>query len=136
MRITLTQCEAEIQRLHDFFQDWFTGAVAESDAQFQRFAAVMDPAFVIIGPNGVLTALPALTKGLRGAHGKQPAIRIWTKHHQLRQQVGDVVLCTYEEWQETADGTTARLSSALFRTVHAAPHGVVWLHVHETWISA
>lgn len=132
--VTVAQCTSEIIRLHDFFQAWFTGAVVETDEHFARFAGVMDEQFTIVGPNGVLTELPALTKGLRGAYGKQPGIRIWTQNHRLRQQFGDTVLCTYEEWQETAEATTARLSSVFFQQVDGAPYGVVWLHVHETWM--
>jgi hypothetical protein len=133
--ITLAQCVREIIELHDFFQSWFTGALPETEATFQRFATVTDKGFCIIGPHGRLTGLESLTTGLRHAYGKQPGLRIWTQNHTLRQQHDDVALCTYEEWQETADATTARLSSVLFRRSTAAPNGVVWLHVHETWIA-
>ena len=132
--ITLTHCTAEIQRLHDFFQAWFTGTIPESDESFQDFTRVMDPNFAIIGPNGVMTTLPALTTGLRTAYGKQPDIRIWTQNHRFHQQWGEIMLCTYEEWQESTKETTARLSSVLFRRDDAAPHQLCWCHVHETWL--
>lgn len=134
--ITLEQCAAEIQRLHDFFQDWFTSVVPESDEEFHRFAAAMDTNFAIIGPNGALTELPALTAGLRNAYGKQPKIRIWTENHRRHHQWGNVALCTYEEWQAIGDKTTVRLSSVLLRKEVDTPHGLSWLHVHETWIAA
>lgn len=134
MESMLSKCTREICDLHDFFQAWFCGAIDESEATFQRFAGVMDEQFTIIGPNGVLTARSALLDGLRSAYHKQPDIRIWTQNHRILQQRGDLLLCTYEEWQETASATTARLSSVWFRQHAAAPEGLVWLHVHETWI--
>ena len=130
----MAQCTREICELHDFFQAWFHGALDENDANFQRFAGVMDEQFTIVRPNGVLTARPTLLEGLRSAYHKRPDIRIWTQNHRLLQQRGDMVLCTYEEWQETAERTTARLSSVWFRQHAAKPQGLVWLHVHETWM--
>lgn len=132
---TQSQCTAEIVRLHDFFQEWFRGEVEATDEEFSRFAAVMDEKFAIVGPGGQLTELPALTTGLRNAHGQQPEIRIWTENHQLRWQTETVTLFTYEEWQESAAGTTTRLSSVLFQHDPEALHGLCWLHVHETWIA-
>ncbi len=131
----LAQCTREICELHDFFQGWFRGTLDDNEVNFQRFADVMDTQFTIVGPNGVLAARPALLEGLRAAYHKQPDIRIWTQNHRMLQQRGEFLLCTYEEWQETARATTARLSSVWFQQQDIAPQGLVWLHVHETWIS-
>lgn len=129
------QYKTEICQLHDFFGAWFTGALANTDENFARFADVMAEGFAIISPSGKLTERPTLLTGLRAAHGRQPGIRIWTQHHQLRHQAGDLALLTYEEWQMTAAGeTTARLSTVLFQAQAGAPNGVAWLHVHETWL--
>lgn len=129
-----TQCKAEICELHDFFQAWFSGTLANTDEHFARFAGVMADGFAIISPNGALAERPALLTGLRAAHGRQPGIRIWTQNHQLRHQVGDLALLTYEEWQVNEAKTTARLSTGLFQTQAGTPNGVVWLHVQETWL--
>lgn len=129
------QCKREIGELHDFFEVWFTGALANTDEQFARFADVMAEGFAIISPSGALSERPALLASLRAAHGRQPDLRIWTQNHQLRHQTGDLALLTYEEWQTTAAGaTTARLSTVLFGSQAGAPNRVVWLHVHETWL--
>lgn len=134
MTISLADGMREISELHDFFQAWFTGSIPNDEANFQRFAAVMDPAFVIIGPDGLLTELSTLVDRLAGAYGRFPGIRIWTENHRLHHQHGDLLLCTYEEWQEAPAATTARLSSVLFLQDEATPNGVRWLHVHETWL--
>ena len=131
--ITVAQCEAEICRLHDFFQVWFRGDIAQSEENFQLFAAVMSPDFFIIAPDGGLMTLPPLTTRLRQAYGKQPGVRIWTQQHHLHYQRADVALCTYEEWQESNGETTARLSSVLLQQHTGVPHGLIWCHVHETW---
>jgi len=60
--------------------------------------------------------------------------RIWIKTVRLRQQIKDLSLATYEEWQELERQTTARLSSMLFQGAQSTPNGLKWLHVHETWI--
>ncbi len=138
MTVTVAQCAAEIQRLHDFFQAWFTGSVPNDAANFQAFHVAMDEEFTIIGPDGQLREMSALSAGLRAAYGKEPTIRIWTEQCQLLRKLDDTILCTYEEWQQITTGdkqeTTARLSTVLFRRVAAAPHGLAWLHVHETWL--
>lgn len=132
--ITLAHCEAEICRLHDFFQAWFRGALVKNEENFRQFAAVMSPDFFIIAPDGGLMTLPPLTERLRQAYGKQPGVRIWTQQHHLHYQRADLALCTYEEWQEHNGETTVRLSSVLFQQHAGAPHGLLWCHVHETWL--
>ena len=94
----------------------------------------MADGFAIISPSGTVTERPVLLTGLRAAHQRQPGIRIWTQNHQLRHHAGDLALLTYEEWQECASGTTARLSTVLFQAQAGTPNGVVWLHVQETWL--
>jgi len=139
MTVTVEQCAAEIKRLHDFFQAWFTGSVPDDPETFRAFQSAVDEQFTIIGPDGRLRELPALNAGLRGAHGKQPAIRIWTQNCRVLREFNGTILCTYEEWQAVTTGdkpdTTARLSTVLFRQAAAAPHGLAWLHVHETWLT-
>ena len=134
--MTLAACTREIIELHDFFQAWFTGTVNDDEANFERFAGVMDDAFTIIGPDGLLTELASLVDRLQRAHANYADLRIWTENHRLLRQHGDWLLCTYEEWQETPPATTVRLSSVLFQHDDSTPNGVRWLHVHETWLSS
>jgi hypothetical protein len=47
---------------------------------------------------------------------------------------GALCLVTYEEWQHLSGTASGRISSAWFRARSDTPHGVEWLHVHETWL--
>ena len=130
------RCHREVLDLHRFFQDWFNGALEPSDEEFARFAGVMAEGFTIISPSGRTSERGPLLEGLRGAHGRwsdRPG-RIWIEDFKLHHLAENAALVTYEEWQESAEGTRGRLSTGLFEPSAEAPNGVVWLHVHETWL--
>ena len=126
--------EREIIELHDFFEAWLGGTLSDTSENFARFVNVMGASFNIIGPDGSMTAHESLTERLRSAHGARPGLKIWIENIHLCQQHGDLILATYEEWQEHGGETKARLSSVLFRAKPGAPNGLEWLHVHETWL--
>ena len=126
--------EREIVELHQFFEDWFTGRLPNDDAAFARFADTMAPDFHIVSPSGRLTARPDLLAGLRGAYNAWNAGRIWIENVQVRAAYGDISIVTYEEWQSTGDGERGRLSTVVFRADANAVNGLLWLHVHETWL--
>jgi hypothetical protein len=127
-------CITEVRDLHQFFQDWFAGAIAQSEENFTRVTHALNERFVLISPGGALAEYATVIEWLRSGYGTRPGFRLWTERITLRHQEGDVALVTYEEWQETDAGVTTRLSSALFRRRDQAPNGVEWLHVHETWL--
>ena len=128
---------AEIERLHEFLAGWLGGGLPRTEAAFAGFAGVLAPEFVIISPTGEATEGIVLMAGLEAAHGahagKAFAIRI--ENVRPRRAMGGLALLTYEEWQEI-DGAivNARLSSVLFERDEAAPNGIVWRHLHETWL--
>ncbi|MBN4055060.1 hypothetical protein JYT15_00975 [Acidimicrobium ferrooxidans] len=124
----------EILELHQFFVHWFTGELSDSDADFARIERALAEQFHIISPRGVTDAKPELLRGLRGAHGKNPQFRIWIENCQARFVSETLCLMTYEEWQESAGETSARLSSALFAAAPGCPNELQWLHLHETWL--
>jgi hypothetical protein len=124
----------EIVDLHQFFEDWFSGKLDLTDANFRRFESVIADGFALIDPGGVITERETLIPRLRAAHNTRPNVRVWIENIRLHHYVGDILLVTYEEWQESGDQTTARLSTALFRDKPDAPNGLEWLHVHETWL--
>ncbi len=127
-------CGAEVAGLHRFFVGWMTGAVARDAATYARFTGAVADGFALISPGGTVTEREALIAELEAAHGQRAAFDIWIEDCRCRFTAGDLCLITYEEWQQTGETKTGRLSTALFRRRAAAPNGVEWLHVHETWL--
>ena len=129
------QCAREIKELHAFFVAWFTGAIPRTDANFARFIGAITLDFALISPGGALLEREALVTWVWDAHGSRSRFKIWIENFHLRRQLGGMAVATYEEWQETDDGVTARLSTAVFLADARTPNGVRWLHVHETWVN-
>ena len=130
-------CRQEVVELHQFFQDWFNGILEASDESFARFADVIDEDFVIVQPNGEMTARGPLVDRLRKSHGSRKEggqIRIWIENYRLHRSAGDLAVVTYEEWQDLGGEVRGRLSTAVFGRREEMPNGVVWLHLHEVWM--
>ena len=125
----------EVEALHRFFVDWFTGAVA-ADTFEAGFLARLDPDFVLIPPAGEVLTLELLAGAVRERHASNPDFRIAIRNVRVRRVWDSTVLATYEEWQRNALATTppdnARVASVLFR----AGEPLCWLHVHETRMPA
>jgi hypothetical protein len=132
------QCQREVVELHGFLVDWMTGAVPRSAAAFARFADVLADGFTLISPRGDITERRALLRELEGVHGAHRTdhvgFRVEVREFRHRRTEGTVCLVTYEEWQHISGSATGRLSSAWFRARSDTPHGVEWLHLHETWL--
>lgn len=128
----------EIKDLHTFFERWFRGEAPNNAETFQRVRAVLDPGFALISPGGAMAAREPLLDRLRQAHGQfsgpNAALRIHVENFRCRAVEGGHWLAVYEEWHERGDEQRGRLSTALLRAEAAAPNGVVWVHVHETWL--
>lgn len=120
----------EIQQLHRFFQDYFGGTLAQSAVT--RFDQLIAPAFMLIDSQGRITDAAAIKEIIRGLHGQRRAIRIWTDNILLRHESHDLLLATYEEWQEQDGRTTQRFTTVVFQKAADAPGGLLWLHVHES----
>jgi len=124
----------EIRELHQFFEDWFSAKLDKTRDVFSRFTNTVAEEFALISPGGTLTKREPLLKSLYAAHNTRHNFRIWIENVQVRYQTGDIALVIYEEWQEVGGETTARQSSALFKSQSNTPNGIAWLHVHETWL--
>lgn len=127
------ECLREVVELHRFFEQWFNGTVAQEDVIFGRFAHILAPDFTIIPPSGNLIPRQPLLDGLWSAYGSDSHIKIWVENANFRPITPSIGLVIYQEWQTTADKTTVRISSAIFRSQLGLPNNIVWLHVHETW---
>ena len=131
----ITRIANEIIQLHQFFQDWYNNKLAPTHQNFSRCSDVLAPEFSIIFPGGEMIDCQPLLDGLCNAHNSREGMRIWIKNVQIHHHIGEMILATYEEWQEIEGQVTARLSSVLFQEAQSTPNGIQWLHVHETWIS-
>lgn len=126
----------EVEGLHDFFHDWFVAELPDTDEAYARFVDALAEDFTIITPSGAVSNKEGLIALLRESHGsgKERGVKIWIRGFQVRWELGDMVLVNYEEWQELGTTKTGRVSSALLKRDPSAPGGMVWLHLHETWL--
>jgi len=131
-------CQNEINAIHRFFVDWFTGLLPPTDEAFARLTDVLDERMVLISPAGTIQTRDQLLTELRQAHGTRAhdhsSFRIWIEDFRLHYQSDNLALVTYKEWQAVEGQLTTRLSTAFFREKSGTPNNVIWLHVHETWL--
>ena len=125
--------QQEITRLHDFFVEWMTGTILQSDKNFAQFTDSISENFYIVAPSGQLTQRGALVERLYHAHNQRHDFSIRVEDVQVRHTFGDVIIATYEEWQKDGnDKITALLSTAVFTIDKLKPNGLLWQCVHET----
>jgi len=125
--------ETEIRELHRFFQDWYRGRL-EEDA-FQRFSGVMGEGFTIILPDASALPRETIIDAVRSQKGADAEAELWIENVRLVHSEAQFLVATYEEWQGR-DGRDARgrLSTVVFTRHEDRPNGLVWRHVHETWL--
>lgn len=128
-----SRCRDEIIQLHEFFERWYLGELADTDAEFERCSRALAPDFLWISPDGDIHEGGNVLPIIRQAHGSRKSFRLWVEGPVCRMARDNLYLFTYEEWQQSEGTTTRRISSALLQSQPSAPNGVVWLHVHETW---
>ncbi len=126
----------EIARLHDFFVDWFTGSIPDTDDSFQALEGALASHFSMIPPNGTALSRKSLVAWLRSAHGTRQ-VAIETRPLEVRVLDGVRILATYEEHSTENPGTDRAVTKVLTSTVlferdPKAPGELLWSHVHET----
>jgi len=93
----------EIEALHQFFVDWFSGAAPDRDDIYEaRLLRRIDPSFCFISPDGAELNRSALANGMRKGHGSNPDFRIAIRDVNVRAVCGNHVLATYVEWQRNS----------------------------------
>ncbi|MEF8882362.1 MAG: hypothetical protein V5A34_07575 [Halapricum sp.] len=129
-------CRREIESLHEFFVDWYTGQV-ERDA-FDRLERALASEFEMVTPEGVRRGYDDVVVGIREDYATHDPgdFNIGIRNVETRLNLDEHTLVRYEEWQETPDGTTGRVSTVLFAADPDAPGGVVWHDLQETWLEA
>ena len=134
------QCEAEVTDLLRFFEQWYAGELPETNEVFARFEIVLAPSFQIITPDARVIDRQSILALVRRAHpsaaetGQAGGSKYAVRNYRHRLTIDRIGLVTYEEWQTHGAETRPRLSTALLQAKPDTPHGVEWLHVHETWM--
>lgn len=123
----------EVRALHAFFVAWFRGANPSAD--FATCEAVLAPDFRMVTPDGGIHDRRAVIERLRAARGSAPSdFTIDIVQLCVVWKSDDAVLLEFVEQQYRDGRTTSRHSTGLFTHEPAAPRGVAWRHLHETWM--
>ncbi len=125
----------EVVDLHQYFQQWFRGDIANDAANQARFMDSFDPLCELVAPNGDIDAISALSKRFLAAWKRFPDAKVWTSSFVPITVMPDQVLVKYREWREIDGETTVRMTTCLFSRDDNAPNGVKWTYIHETWLN-
>jgi hypothetical protein len=127
-------CEREVRDLHDFFAEWYAGDHRDAE----RLDRVLARDFELVAPGGATSDRDAVVEWVEENHGQyasaDPPFTIDIESFDHRLTESGHCLVTYVERQTAPEGSSARLSSALFRRAGSTPNGVAWVHLHETWL--
>jgi hypothetical protein len=119
----------EIEELHGVFVELFCGRSRD----FSRCAAAFSAQFEMVTPDGKNHDHAGVLLALEKA--KAPAdFSIAISNIRSLWEDQNSVLIQYVEQQYRGGKTSRRLSTALFEAEAKAPCGVVWRHLHETWM--
>lgn len=121
---------AEIERLHAGFERWYHG---DETIRFAEIEDSLADDFTFFAPNGVSVTRHDVVDGIRTAFASR-RISIRIERPAVLWQRDETIVASYEEWHDHDDHSTARRSTALFTIDLSAPGGLLWRHVHETWI--
>lgn len=122
----------EVVDLHAFFEAWLQ---SESPMDFSEVEAAIGKDFRIISPDGTIEEREAVVSSIRNARGSRgPTFTIAVLDPRTIWAGEGAVLLEYTEQQYRDGRTTRRRSTALFLASPAAPRGVVWRHLQETWM--
>ena len=129
-------CREEIISLHEFFVSWYTGRAEPSE--FERLEAALGGDFELVTPSGKRRSRAAVLQGVDETYDAYApgAFDIEIRNVELRQTVGEHARLRYEEWQDTPEGQTGRISTVCLSSDPAAPAGLCWRDLHETPIEA
>ena len=126
---------AEVETLHCFFVDWFSGQCPGTEEYFAReFKQRFDPKFLLIPPAGTTLDLDTLSQAVYTRYASNPDFRIAIRQVRVRRESDQYVLATYEEWQRNALASTPANNGRVATVVFHLNSKLTWFHVHETWL--
>lgn len=132
----ITKVQLEIDRLHGFFVEWFTGSIDNTNENFALVDESLAENFHLVNPQGVTTARGALLQALQSSYNSRrgQVYNIECRNVQLLQKHLGMYLVSYEEWQQIEETETARVVSAWLCDDKEREDCLQWVHVHETWM--
>lgn len=123
----------EVVRLHDFFQDWFSGT---EDRSIEEFSDALDDAFYIVAPRGSVSDKETIV-GMVASRRGMGRVQIRVENVDVRfRGNGDMLIATYEEHQERQTESAILVSTVGLTEDGSCPGGYRWLFVHETFYGA
>lgn len=131
---SVTPYQREIETIHEFFVDWYAGAVPES--AFDRVERAMAPDLEMVSPDGGRLDREAVLEAVRNGYDRdEPAdFEIDVRNVSLLEGTEDYGLVQYEEWQRIEGEWEGRISVALLRQNPEGPEGFVWSYVQSTML--
>ena len=123
----------EVEAVHRFFVDWFSGAAPEGAFE-SRFVDRLDPDMVFIPPAGARVGFDALVSSIRKGRGSNPDFRVAIRKVQVHRVLDDHIVATYEEWQRNALMSSPTDNGRIATVLFARAQSFRWLHIHETWL--
>jgi hypothetical protein len=128
------QAWREVVALHAFFESWLREG-GHAGLDFSEAEAAIGRDFRMVSPDGTIGDREEIVSSIRGERGtREPDFRIIAVDPKAVWAGDGAVLLEYTEQQYRAGRTTRRRSTALFLADPAAPRGVVWRHLQETWM--
>ena len=123
----------EVEALHAFFVEWFSGAMPESD-----FEASLPPRLsrelIFIPPAGRLLGYDDLVASIRAGYATNTAFRVKIRNVHVQREFDGHVLATYEEWQRNALASTPPDNGRIATVLFGVGRTLEWRHIHETWL--
>jgi hypothetical protein len=128
-----TIAQREIVEFHVAIQRWFSDKEVD-EKTFERIARALAPDFSMTTPDGRQIAEPLVSDWLlKGRASRDKVFRIWIERFRPVIEEGDLAVVIYDECQHCDGRDTRRHVTAVFKRALAAPQGVQWVRVHETW---
>jgi len=123
----------EIESLHAFFVEWFSGRCTNNSFT-EDFSARFNADFKLIPPAGTCLNLDQLSSAIRNGYASNPPFKIQIRNVTLQRVFADHMLVTYEEWQRNALASTSPNNGRIVSAIFKISQPLEWLHIHETWL--
>ena len=124
--------QAEVVELHEYFEGYLGGALP-ADLTDRMTDAFADE-FSMVNPDGMVVDTASVVTAISGQHGQHKGMKMWITDFDLITDTDVHVIGRYIEHQKVGEDGNRRLSTVVFRKDDAAPNGLRWLALHETWL--